>query len=607
MNIKNIIIAVIALSASLAAQAFTVGGINYNIIDSRNHLVEIAPPSGDTPYTGLTTDKLKTSVSSGGVTYTVVGIGPEAFANATWDNTLQLPEGYLYIDASAFTGAEGLSVKIAASVQAIAPNAFAGNKLHGITVVTTNEKYAHLSHSTNADGSFVFLTNKEKTAILAAPGARAKNYSGGGTTYVRTLSIPEQITEIGPYVFYRNAHLTSIKLHSGITKYGLAAFYHSALTSINIPNGEAEFGNALFAESDKLTTATLPQGMKELPASAFYCCEALSTINLPEGLVKLGKMSLSSTALSSVNLPSTLEVLDTCALQWTLISKIDLKNVKVIKNQAFSHCENLTTITGGEQLEELGSTVFTACNKLTSAQIPANVKRMVGGSYFRCTGLTEATIPATMEYIERNPFVGCTSLPRVKVAEGCTHFAELDSCLYEIVDGKPYRLVTLPSARANKVMYLRPGTQVISAQAMREVAITGFTADKALKQIEPSAFSSCRDLTMVKVLAAVPPTGADFAEEAYANATLYVPKKSVDAYKAAEGWKEFQNIVGVDVPDEGSKGDVNGDGNIDVDDMNILINDMLNGIVRDLNTEDMNGDGTVDVDDLNAIINIILG
>mgnify|MGYP003296459586 CR=1 FL=1 len=111
---------------------------------------------------------------------------------------------------------------------------------------------------------------------------------------------------------------------------------------------------------------------------------------------------------------------------------------------------------------------------------------------------------------------------------------------------------------------------------------------------------------MVKVLATVPPTGADFAEEAYANATLYVPKKSVDAYKAAEGWKEFQNIVGVDVPDEGSKGDVNGDGNIDVDDMNILINDMLNGIVRDLNTEDMNGDGTIDVDDLNAIINIIL-
>ena len=40
--------------------------------------------------------------------------------------------------------------------------------------------------------------------------------------------------------------------------------------------------------------------------------------------------------------------------------------------------------------------------------------------------------------------------------------------------------------------------------------------------------------------------------------------------------------------------------------LHIGINDMLNNTVHDLNTEDMNGDGTIDVDDLNAIINIIL-
>ena len=56
-------------------------------------------------------------------------------------------------------------------------------------------------------------------------------------------------------------------------------------------------------------------------------------------------------------------------------------------------------------------------------------------------------------------------------------------------------------------------------------------------------------------------------------------------------------------------GDVTGDGNVDIDDVNAVIN-----IILKVKTEDdypgvanINGDGEVDVDDMNAIINIILG
>ncbi|MCQ2288724.1 MAG: leucine-rich repeat protein [Muribaculaceae bacterium] len=607
MNIKKILCMLLVMCCYIAAQAFTVSGITYNVIDEANKLVEIAPRTGDLPYTGLTTDKLKSTVTYNGATYKVVGIGAEAFASSTWENTLQLPEGILYIDSRAFDNTEGFSLKIAASVQAIAVDAFVNNKLHGLTVITTNPTFAHLSISDNPDGSVVVLTNKDKNVLMACVGARVKNYSGTTTNYVKSLVIPQQITEIGPYAFFGNKNLTSITLHKGITKFGLAAFYKTALTSITFLNPDAVYESSLLADNKAITRATLPAGMKELPASMFYCCDNLATINLPEGMTRLGKMSLSSTSVSSITLPSTLEEIDTCALQWTLISKIDLKNVKYIRNQAFSNCENLTTITGGNSLVELGSTVFTRCNKLTSAQIPEGLKRMVGGSYFRCTGLKDATIPSTVEYIERNPFVGCTSLDRVKVATGNSNFAEMDSCLYEVKDDKAYRLISVPSARLNKVMVLQPGTEVISGQAMREVELTAFIAGKGLKSIEPSAFSSIKTLTTVKVLETVPPTGADFSDEAYAGATLYVPKQSVNAYKAADGWKQFQNIVGVDVEDEGIKGDVNGDGKVEIDDLNLLLNAVLNGDDIDLNTMDINGDGKVEVDDMNLLINIILG
>lgn len=607
MNIKSILLLTAILLSSIAANAFTVSGITYNIVDPAMKLVEIAPRSDEAPYTGLTTAKLTSTVTYNGSTYNVVGIGEGAFASSSWENTLQLPEGILYIASCAFDGTEGFSLKIAASVQAIAVDAFTNNKLHGLTVVTTNPTFAHLSISDNPDGSVVVLTNKDKNVLMACVGARVKNYSGTTTNYVKSLVIPAQITEIGPYAFFGNKNLTSIKLHKDITKFGLAAFYKSALTSVTLLNPDAKYESSLFADSKSITRATLPAGMKELPASMFYCCDNLATINLPEGMTRLGKMSLSSTSISSITLPSTLEEIDTCALQWTLISKIDLMNVKYIRNQAFSNCENLTTITGGNSLVELGSTVFTRCNKLTSAQIPEGLKRMVGGSYFRCTGLKDATIPSTVEYIERNPFVGCTGLDRVKVAAGNSSYAELDSCLYEVKGGKAYRLISVPSARLNKVMVLQPGTEVISGQAMREVELTAFIAGKGLKSIESSAFSSIKTLTTVKVLETVPPTGADFSDEAYAGATLYVPKQSINAYKAADGWKQFQNIVGVDVEDEGIKGDVNGDGKVEIDDLNLLINDILNSTVRNLNAEDLNGDGKIEVDDMNLLINIILG
>ena len=53
------------------------------------------------------------------------------------------------------------------------------------------------------------------------------------------------------------------------------------------------------------------------------------------------------------------------------------------------------------------------------------------------------------------------------------------------------------------------------------------------------------------------------------------------------------------------RGDVNGDNNVDVSDINIVINEIL-GKGGTYNA-DVNGDGTTDVSDINIVINIILG
>lgn len=63
---------------------------------------------------------------------------------------------------------------------------------------------------------------------------------------------------------------------------------------------------------------------------------------------------------------------------------------------------------------------------------------------------------------------------------------------------------------------------------------------------------------------------------------------------------------------KGSKydtGDLNGDGTVDVSDVNLLIDLVLGKITEDilLGEPDISGDGTIDVTDVNILIDIILG
>ncbi|MBQ5465853.1 MAG: dockerin type I repeat-containing protein, partial [Muribaculaceae bacterium] len=60
------------------------------------------------------------------------------------------------------------------------------------------------------------------------------------------------------------------------------------------------------------------------------------------------------------------------------------------------------------------------------------------------------------------------------------------------------------------------------------------------------------------------------------NCILYVPKGSLQTYWAASGWNEFTHIEEYE-PESGQplKGDVNGDGKVNVSDISTLINIIL--------------------------------
>ena len=73
--------------------------------------------------------------------------------------------------------------------------------------------------------------------------------------------------------------------------------------------------------------------------------------------------------------------------------------------------------------------------------------------------------------------------------------------------------------------------------------MTGVTIGNSVTSIGNSAFEGCSGLTSIESNATTPPTANDYTFKGVnKDIPVYVPEGSVDAYKAAEVWKDFTNI-----------------------------------------------------------------
>ena len=81
------------------------------------------------------------------------------------------------------------------------------------------------------------------------------------------------------------------------------------------------------------------------------------------------------------------------------------------------------------------------------------------------------------------------------------------------------------------------------------------------------------------------------------------PMVTLFIYKCYNGMAVYR--ISLDDGEEpGLPGDVNGDGTVNITDINMVINMILSGTYNELG--DLNGDGAVNIGDINALIAIIL-
>ena len=74
--------------------------------------------------------------------------------------------------------------------------------------------------------------------------------------------------------------------------------------------------------------------------------------------------------------------------------------------------------------------------------------------------------------------------------------------------------------------------------------LTSITIPNGVTRIGSNAFYDCTGLTEIRVEARTPPVAKYSFQNVNLSIPVYVPAASVQAYKDAESWREFTNILG---------------------------------------------------------------
>lgn len=239
-------------------------------------------------------------------------IGEGAFKGCQSLASISLPDSVTEIGVLAFENCKGAkTLSIGSKLSSFPVNAFIGtSELKEITVSSENSSFTVKDQ---------IIYSKDLTKIVFVP----------NTLDIESFTVPDSVTNIGEYAFYKHKKLTNINLGKNLKAIGDCAFGSSKLTSITFPETLESVGKKAFANSFSLKEINFNNKLSLLDEEAFSTCKALTTINF----AKDGKLE-----------DLKLGVFENCS---SLTEIIIPDYVKYIRIRAFHDCVKVEKIVIG--------------------------------------------------------------------------------------------------------------------------------------------------------------------------------------------------------------------------------------------------------------------
>ena len=347
-------------------------------------------------------------------------------------------------------------------------------------------------------------------------------------------------------------------------------FLNGSYSPVN--EGTGSQPDVIYKQIPRIRSVKLPEGLKYID-SYFLPGTRITEIDFPSTLEYIGRSSFGNSEITRLTLPKSVKTLPLRVFaEMRKLRRVEAPGVTEIGDAAFQNCMSLETVNFGGSVQSVGKNVFYNTPSLKTVDFTGSL-RSADEMAFTRSGCEYVFIPSGLERISNMMFYQCENLKSMVVpdpVESIGNFA-----FYECGD---MERIVLPST---------------------------------LQTIGEATFVHCASLKEIYCKAKTPPTTeGDVGIFAYCdkkNMVLYVPVGSGEAYRNAMHWKSIGNIVEVDYGEVGDC-DIDADGQVDTQDINLLINMQLgvNYTPEQRLLGDVNTDGSVDVADLNRIINAMM-
>lgn len=193
------------------------------------------------------------------------------------------------------------------------------------------------------NGIMYSILNADKRTCETRPQGAIPEASQKNMTKV---SIPEivfyqseayTVTRIGEYSF-GSSNIKSVTFPSTLKEIGMSAFsVCKELESVNVPHSVDKIEMAAFSDCQNLHIVELSNQLTRIEDFCFILCKSLRSIEIPTNVTQIGEGAFELSGLESISLPD---------------------NVEHVGKDAFSCCENLSSVKLSSKIKSIGYSSF---------------------------------------------------------------------------------------------------------------------------------------------------------------------------------------------------------------------------------------------------------